>query len=64
MCITLVFALAGGDNLRPIALRTWAGKLEREKGAGPFAMLDERSGFLDIRAKREEGGGWMKEVGR
>lgn len=54
---------AEDDGLRPIALRVWAGKSERERGCGPFNVLEERLGFLNIRARREEFAVWAKEVG-
>jgi len=38
----------------------WSGLLEREKGYGQFSYLEERVGFLDIRAKRAEFAKWVK----
>lgn len=50
ICIGLV---AGMEELQPIAWRVWAGKVEREgKKMGrpnPWAGLEERVGFVDIR---------------
>lgn len=46
LCVAIVLS---NNQLRPIAHRVWAGKLERETGSGPWAQLDERIGFLDIR---------------
>ena len=57
--------MASGDSLRPISLRVWAGKLEREKGCGPFAVLDDRNGFLDIRVccqNEPDVSGWMLTI--
>ncbi|KAI5814982.1 magnesium transporter [Pyronema omphalodes] len=53
--------LSGGkDQLREIQQRVWMGRLEREKGAGPWSMLEERTGFLDIRERRREFREWAK----
>jgi membrane magnesium transporter 1 len=54
ICIGLVF---GAEPLKPISWRVWAGNIEREaregragaSGANPFAGLETRTGFLDIR---------------
>lgn len=55
----------GSPDLQPIQWNVWAGRLERSKeartvsavgvgGGNPFAALEERPGFLDIRKMREE----------
>lgn len=60
----LGIVLGGGrEQLRPIALRAWAGRLERDKGAGPFNMLEERLGFLDVRERRAEFAQWARQAG-
>ena len=42
--------MLGADELQPISWRVWAGKAEREsRGGGPFQVLEERVGFVDIR---------------
>jgi len=63
ICVGLVL---GAEELKPISWRVWAGKVEREKGKpdgarNPFEGLEERAGFMDIRAKRKEFVEWMKE---
>ncbi|KAH7326764.1 magnesium transporter [Stachybotrys elegans] len=65
----------GTPKLRPIRWNTWAGKIEREGEAGfldssgevekdfrgnPFASLESRRGFLDIRKQRREFTEWAK----
>ena len=55
----------GADKLKPISWRVWAGRIEKEErenggegnlgkgkgavGGNPFAELEVRSGFMDIR---------------
>lgn len=68
MCVGIVL---GSPELKPIQWRVWAGKLEREKNVqkrdelgprgNPYAALEERAGFLDIRAARKEFAGWVKD---
>lgn len=67
LCVGVVL---GSPDLQPIQWRVWAGKLEREKAArsnegglvgNPYKALDERVGFLDIRAKRKEFAEWVRE---
>lgn len=64
----------GSPELKPIQWRVWAGKLEKEKpeevrssDAGfvgnPYKALDDRVGFLDIRAKRKEFAEWVRDSG-
>jgi hypothetical protein len=68
LCVGVVL---GSPDLQPIQWNVWAGRLERSKeareikavglgGGNPFANLDERPGFLDIRAKRKEFAGLIK----
>ncbi|TGZ84048.1 hypothetical protein EX30DRAFT_327806 [Ascodesmis nigricans] len=61
LCATIVLS---NNQLRPIAHRVWAGKLEREVGAGPWGQLDERVGFLNIRTKRADFAEFVKAEGR
>lgn len=74
--LTVVLGLVmGSPKLRPIRWNIWAGKIEREGGAGftdgtgrtekdfrgnPFAALDARQGFVDIRKQRKEFAQWAK----
>ena len=54
ICIGLV---TGMEELQPIAWRVWAGKVETEgngmgmRRGGPWAGLEERMGFVDIRVR-------------
>jgi hypothetical protein len=59
MMAGIVMGAAG--ELRPIQLRTWAGSLEREKGAGPWALLEDCMGFWDVRRARDEFKSWARE---
>ncbi|KAI9880346.1 MAG: hypothetical protein M1830_003957 [Pleopsidium flavum] len=67
ICLGLVL---GSPALKPISWRVWAGQIEREgrkegmglgEGMNPFAGLESRAGFLDIRAKRREFADWVRE---
>ncbi|KAK5166753.1 magnesium transporter [Cryomyces antarcticus] len=71
ICVGLVL---GSPALRPIEWARWAGQLEaesaeelakgREEGevlGNPFAALEHRYGFLDIRRKRKEFAEWVRE---
>ncbi|MCJ1300852.1 hypothetical protein MMC08_003651 [Hypocenomyce scalaris] len=70
ICVGLVL---GAEELKPISWRVWAGRIEREKevgregkggvGGNPFQGLEERVGFMDIRAKRKEFAEWVREGG-
>lgn len=61
VCVGLVL---GAEELKPITWRVWAGKAEREsRGGGPFQALEERLGFMDIRAKRKEFADWVRDKG-
>ncbi|KAJ6445530.1 magnesium transporter [Purpureocillium lavendulum] len=72
ICLGLVL---GSQTLRPIQWNVWAGKIEREGDAGfvggsgeverdyrgsPFAVLESRPGFVDIRKQRREFAEWAK----
>lgn len=59
-------------ELKPIQWNVWAGQLERSKearaitevgvgGGNPYAALEERPGFLDVRGKRTEFATWIKD---
>ena len=59
-------------ELKPIQWNVWAGRLERSKearvvkevgvgGGNPYAGLEERPGFLDIRAQRVGFARWVRE---
>lgn len=61
-------------QLMPIQWSEWAGRLERSKearvttevgvgGGNPYATLEERPGFLDIRGQRKDFANWVKEGG-
>ncbi|KAJ9609747.1 hypothetical protein H2200_006075 [Cladophialophora chaetospira] len=57
-CLGLVL---GSDSLKPVSWSAWAGQIEREGGsANPFRGLEERVGFMDIRAQRREFAEWVK----
>ncbi|KAG0640327.1 magnesium transporter [Tuber brumale] len=60
LCLGIV--LGNREELKPISWSVWSGLLEREKGYGQFGYLEERVGFLDIRAKRAEFVKWVKVV--
>lgn len=71
LCIGIV---VGSPELKPIQWRVWAGKLEKDKSAktesingdplgprgNPYAALEQRQGFLDIRSQRNEFADWVK----
>jgi membrane magnesium transporter 1 len=59
-CFGLVL---GSEPLRPISWNTWAGKIEREGAPNPFQALEDRVGFMDIRAKRREFADWVRSQG-
>ncbi|KAL1306914.1 hypothetical protein AAFC00_005557 [Neodothiora populina] len=68
ICVGIVL---GSPELKPIQWRVWAGKLEREKSkqnkdelgprGNPYAALEQRAGFLDIRRARGDFAAWVKE---
>ncbi|KAI9796468.1 MAG: hypothetical protein M1833_006136 [Piccolia ochrophora] len=57
----------GSAALRPIEWKEWAGALERkgrEAGGGnPWAGLEWRTGFMDVRKARREFSEWVRERG-
>lgn len=68
LCVGVVM---GSQELKPIQWNVWAGSLERSKearevkevglgGGNPYAVLEERPGFLDIRGQRKEFANWAK----
>jgi len=61
LCLGIV--LSNARELRAVSWAVWSGELEREKGVGPYGFLEERVGFLDIRAKRQEFTKWVKAAG-
>ncbi|EXJ86129.1 hypothetical protein A1O1_06499 [Capronia coronata CBS 617.96] len=59
-CFGLVL---GSEPLRPVSWNEWAGKIEKEGGPHPFRGLEDRVGFMDIRAERREFANWAKAQG-
>jgi len=70
LCVGVVL---GSQSLKPIQWNVWAGRLERSKeareihgvgvgGGNPFASLEERPGFLDIRGRRKDFAEWIRET--
>lgn len=68
LCIGTVWS---SPALKPIKWNVWAGELEKQKGkrlitavgvggGNPFAKIEERDGFLDIRKSREEFAQWER----
>ncbi|CAD0113491.1 unnamed protein product [Aureobasidium uvarum] len=71
LCVGIVI---GSPELKPIQWRVWAGKLEKDKVSknqsingdplgprgNPYAALEQRQGFLDIRSQRNEFAEWVK----
>ncbi|KAK5110381.1 hypothetical protein LTR62_006089 [Meristemomyces frigidus] len=71
LCAGVVLSSA---ELKPIQWNVWAGRLERSAeareitevgvgGGNPYAGLDERAGFLDVRAARKGFREWSGEGG-
>ncbi|KAI4183433.1 MAG: hypothetical protein L6R41_005392 [Letrouitia leprolyta] len=61
ICIGVVL---GAEQLKPIIWRVWAGQIEKESGGGgPFQALEDRMGFMDIRAQRKDFADWVREKG-
>ncbi|KAK5132653.1 hypothetical protein LTR08_008775 [Meristemomyces frigidus] len=69
LCVGVVLSSPG---LKPIQWNAWAGKLERSKeareipevgvgGGNPYAGLEERPGFLDVRGRRKEFAQWIQQ---
>lgn len=50
----------GTEELQPIIFRVWAGKEERQCPGGVYGGLEERPGFLDMRAKRKDFANWIR----
>ena len=59
-CLGLVL---GSEPLKPVSWSAWAGMIEREGGPNPFRGLEERVGFMDIRAQRKEFSNWARQQG-
>jgi hypothetical protein len=71
LCVGIVI---GSPDLKPIQWRVWAGKLEKDKASktetingdplgprgNPYAALEQRQGFLDIRSQRSGFADWVK----
>lgn len=55
--------ILGSQPLKPISWSAWAGKIESEGGPNPFRALEERVGFMNIRAQREEFSKWARQQG-
>lgn len=51
----------GSEPLKPISWNAWAGKIEREGRPNPFRSLEDRVGFVDIRAQRKEFADWARQ---
>lgn len=62
-------------ELKPIQWNLWAGRLERSKeareikevgvgGSNPYAGLEKRPGFVDIRARRIEFQEWLGQASK
>lgn len=61
ICLGLVL---GAEQLKPISWRVWAGQVEKESGGGgPFQALEDRVGFMDIRAQRKDFADWIRDKG-
>ncbi len=69
LCVGVVLS---SPDLKPIQWNVWAGTLERSKearatkevgigGGNPYATLEERPGFLDIRGRRKEFAAWVRD---
>lgn len=67
LCVGVVMS---SPELKPIQWNVWAGRLERSKearevkavgvgGGNPYATLEERPGFLDVRKRRGEFREWV-----
>lgn len=71
LCVGVVMS---SPELQPIEWNVWAGMLERSKearevkevglGGNPYAALEERPGFLDIRKQRKEFEKWAAASGQ
>ncbi|KAL4976356.1 magnesium transporter [Aspergillus desertorum] len=51
----------GAEKLKPVSWSEWAKQVEREGDMrNPYARLEERYSFWDVRAKRKEFADWMR----
>ncbi|KAL5041646.1 hypothetical protein BDW71DRAFT_163569 [Aspergillus fruticulosus] len=51
----------GAEKLKPVSWSEWAKEVEREGDTrNPYARLEERYSFWDVRAKRKEFADWMR----
>jgi membrane magnesium transporter 1 len=68
LCVGVVLS---SPELKPIQWNVWAGRLEKSRearvtkevglgGGNPYAALEERGGFLDIRGQRKAFAEWVK----
>ncbi|EME48662.1 hypothetical protein DOTSEDRAFT_162346 [Dothistroma septosporum NZE10] len=68
LCVGVVLS---SPELKPIQWNVWAGRLERSQeareikavglgGGNPYATLEERPGFLDVRGRRKEFAEWVR----
>ncbi|EER28006.1 hypothetical protein CPC735_033420 [Coccidioides posadasii C735 delta SOWgp] len=59
----VIFGLVlGAEKPQPISWSAWAGEIEKKGGLdNPFLGLEDRTAFLDIRAKRKEFADWMRQ---
>lgn len=75
MLLLCVGVVLGSADLKPIQWDVWAGNLERSKearkiveagvgGGNPYAGLEERGGFADIRGQRKQFAEWVKGGGK
>nr|OQO20977.1 hypothetical protein B0A51_09666 [Rachicladosporium sp. CCFEE 5018] len=71
LCIGVVLS---SPDLKPIQWHVWAGRMEKSKearlvtevgvgGGNPYAALEERPGFWDVRGAQKAFGGWLRENG-
>ncbi|KAL4809525.1 magnesium transporter [Aspergillus unguis] len=51
----------GAEKLKPVSWSEWAAEVEAEGDTrNPYARLEERYGFWDVKAKRKEFADWMR----
>ncbi|KIW37781.1 uncharacterized protein PV06_09770 [Exophiala oligosperma] len=55
--------ILGSESLKPVSWSAWAGKVEQDGEPNPFHGLEERVGFMDIRAQRSEFSSWARSQG-
>ncbi|KAL4942327.1 hypothetical protein BDV06DRAFT_164547 [Aspergillus oleicola] len=52
----------GAEKLKPVSWSEWAKEVELEGDTrNPYARLEERYGFWDVKAKRKEFADWMRQ---